>query len=198
MEFDELKKTWSILDNRLKENNSLNERIILEMIEQKANKSIGKLIFWDGFSTVTLLLLVPVIAYLVNVFQGKLLFWDIVMIYLAFLCFIGAVWNYFKMLGLMKLDVNKNISNNIYHINKYNIRIKKEKFAMNYIIGPPIGILFIFTYLEAKATFALWVFLACALILSSISTYWGYKRFYQKNIDSIRKNLDEIKDLKEE
>ena len=111
------------------------------------------------------------------------------------LSFFGAIWYFIKVLGLMKLDVNKNISDNIYHINKYNIRIKKEKFAMNYIIGPPAGILFILTFLEAKATFALWVFLACALLLSSISTYWGYKRFYQKNTDSIRKSLEEIKDL---
>ncbi|MDD3787749.1 MAG: hypothetical protein PHO94_03535 [Petrimonas sp.] len=198
MELDELRKTWTALDNRLKENNSLNERVILEMVEKKANKSISKLIFWDGFSIVAFLILIPVIAYFLNLHHGKLLFWDIAMTYLLVNLVIGAIWYYIKVQGLMKLDVNKNISSNVFYVNKYNIQIKREKFIMNYIIGPPIAILFVLTYLEAKASLALWVFLVCALVLASLSTYWGYKRFYQKNIESIRKSLDEIKNLKEE
>ena len=42
MGLEELKQTWSALDERLKKNNSLNERIIWEMLERKADKALKK------------------------------------------------------------------------------------------------------------------------------------------------------------
>lgn len=198
MELEELKKTWSALDEKLEENNRLNEKIISEMIEKKASKSLNKLIFWDEFTLIFSLLLIPLLVYLITTFHGKLVFWDIAMIYLLINLIVGVVWFFIKIKGLMKININENVSNNIYHLNKYNIQIRKEKFYTNYILGAPAAILFTLTYGEAKASLWMWVFLVCMLILSSVVTYFSYKRFSQKNIDSIRESLEEIKDLREE
>ncbi|MDD3355615.1 MAG: hypothetical protein PHP72_01690 [Dysgonamonadaceae bacterium] len=198
MEIEELKNTWSTLDNQLKENKSLNERIIKEMIDKKANKSLSKLLFWDIFSIVGLFVLIPFIVYGFSLYGGQKMFWDITAISAAFFCIIGVVWYFIKIHGLMKVDINQSVGKNIYYINRYTIQIKREKIAITYFVGIPLTILIILTYIEEKVPLPFWVFMSCGLILGAFVTYWSYKRIYQKNIYSIQKSLDEIKELKEE
>ena len=98
----------------------------------------------------------------------------------------------------MKVDFSKTISDNIYYTNKYNIQIKREKFAVNVIFVPLFVILAILSYAELKVNVQLWIFLICLLLLGSLITYWSYKRLYEKNINSILKSLNEIKQIEEE
>jgi hypothetical protein len=197
MELDELKNTWAALDNRLKENNALNETIVLKMTQGKAEKSLNRLIFWDIFSVFILIAVIPFIVYWLDKYSGRLLFGDIVVIYGGIICVVYAIWYIYKIRLLVKINVTENIHNNIYYTNKYAIMVKREKLAMSFI-GPSIALLCIAGYAEAKVSVSLWIFLTSILILASLLTAWSYKRLYQKNIDSILKSLEEIKDLEEE
>lgn len=198
MEIEALKNRWITLDNHLKENKSLNERIIKEMIDKKANKSISRLLFWDIFSIVGLLALVPFIVYVFSLYGGQKMFWDITLYSAASFCIIGVVWYFIKIHGLMKVDMNQSVSKNIYYINRYTIQIQREKIAMTYFVGIPLAILITLTYLEAKAPLPLWMIMICALVLGALVTYWSYKRIYKKNIDAIQNSLEEMRGLEEE
>ena len=198
MEIEALKNRWATLDNQLKENKSLNERIIKEMIDKKANKSISRLLFWDIFSLIFLLVLIPFLVYWCNLYSEQKTFWYITLIATGFACVIGGVWCFIKIHGLMKVDINESVGKNIYYIKRYTIQINREKIAMTYFVAIPFAILITLAYIEAKVSIGLWVYLICALILGALVTFWSYKRIYQKDIDSIKKSLEEMRELKEE
>lgn len=197
MELDELKNTWELLNRKLEEDKSLKESLILEVIRTKADKSVSKLVNYDILSFVILILLIPCIAYAYSRYSGKFNFWDIYMIYAMLVCISGIGWYMLKIRILMKVDLSQKISENIYYTNQYNIWIKREKLLMNMIVGPVFPILAIFMLIEINAGAYLWLGVISLFVLASVSTYWSYKRIYEKNISSILKSLGEIKDLEE-
>jgi len=197
MEMDELKNAWIALDNRLKRNEELKESIILEMMRSKAGKLVNRFIAWEIFQVVALILLIPVCIYWLDKFGGRYLAGDMTMYFGIAVCFFYSFWSVFKINGLMKIDLSKNVGNNILYMNRYNIQIKREKKIFWYCGWPAISILLVLSYASMKATLTLWFFLICAIIAGTLGSYWIYKRLYDKNIEVILKSLDEIKELKE-
>ena len=197
MKLDDLKEAWTALDNRLKRTEQLKETIILEMIQTKANKLINKLLNWEVFGAIVLLLITPFSIIMLDLFGGRFPMWDILMLSVIIVCIALFIWQLYKIRGFMKVDLSKNIRDNIYYMNQYNIRTKREMMIMSFILGPIMAILGILTYASMKASFSLWIFLLFAIILATLASFWQYKRLYGKNIDSILKSLDEIRELKE-
>ena len=197
MELEEMKNTWNLLNRRLDEDKLLKESLIREMIQRKPDKVVNKLINYDIFSVVTLLLLIPLMVYCYFRFGGKFVTWDIYIIYGILICLSGIAWYAFKIQTMMKVDLSKQINENIYHINRYNICVRREKLFANFVFGPVFVFLAICMFIEMKARFDLWVFLICMVALASLTTYWTYKRIYDKNITSILRSFNEIKELEE-
>jgi 4-hydroxybenzoate polyprenyltransferase len=197
MELDNLKEAWAELDNRLKRNEELKESIILEMMQSKAGKLVNRFIIWEMISFALLLLLIPFCIFAVDRFGGKIWTWDIFMYFLAAVCFFGTFWSAYKLHGLMKIDLLKNVGNNIYFVNRYNIQLKREKKITDCFVGPVFVILFAFILVALKATLPMWTLGICVFASCGLVTYLLFKR-YRKNIDSILRSLDEIRELKEE
>jgi hypothetical protein len=199
MDLDELKNTWTILDERLKKNEMLNKQIIQEMLYKKSNKSLNWLIGFDLFSIIIILLVIPLLVWLYNSPPfNRLLFPKITFAFSIAICILGVIWYFYKLKYLMNIDFPKIIRDNIHYMNKYSIMIKQEKI-INYIcLIPVIYVLVILSYYELKATFSLWVFLFTGLIVATMISYWSYKKIYDSNIQSIKKSLEELKELKEE
>ena len=196
MELDELKNAWIALDNRLKRNEELKENIILEMMRSKAGKLINRFIILEIISLVIILLVIPVIIFWLDNRGGKYITADVVMYLGLIICIIYPFWGAYKIRGLMKIDLSKNVSNNIFYINRYNIQYKRE-FKSLYFIGPVFVILTVLYYAAMKVTLPLWTLLTCSFIAMIFILYWTYK-FFNKRIESVLKSLDEIKELKEE
>lgn len=197
MELDEMKNTWELLNRKLDEDKSLKESLILEMIRTKANKSVNKLLNYDILSFVILILLIPFLVWGYRSYSGLFIMWDIYILYAMALCLSGVFWYVFKIQLMMKIDVSQKISENIYRTNRYNIWIKREKFLMNVIFGPIVILLAVLMLIEMNARIDLWITVICLFGLASVTTYWSYKRIYDKNIASILKSFEEIKDLEE-
>lgn len=89
--------------------------------------------------------------------------------------FIRIAWYAFKIQTMMKVDLSKQINENIYHINRYNICVRREKLFANFVLDPVFVFLAICMFIEMKARFDLWVFLICMVALASLTTYWTYK-----------------------
>lgn len=192
-----MKNTWELLNRKLDEDKSLKESLILEMIRTKANKSVNKLLNYDILSFVILILLIPFLVWGYRSYSGQFIMWDIYILYAMALCLSGVFWYVFKIQLMMKIDVSQKISENIYRTNRYNIWIKREKFLMNVIFGPIVILLAVLMLIEMNARIDLWITVICLFGLASVTTYWSYKRIYDKNIASILKSFEEIKDLEE-
>jgi hypothetical protein len=197
MELDELKEAWTALDNRLKRNEELKEGIILEIVKTKAGKSVNRFIFWEMFSVVVLILCIPLCIFEFNINGGRNWAVDIALLFAVAVCFVYPFWGIFKTHGLMKFDLLKDVGNNLFCMNRYRIQLNREKKVLYYFIGPVFVVLGLFSYAVANAKFQWWTLLICVFIVAGLVCYWSYK-YYNKNIDSILKSLDEIRELKEE
>ena len=197
MELDNLKEAWAALDNRLKRSEELKESIILEMMRSKASKSVNRFITFEVISVVVLLFAIPLCVFVLERFRDSSLAGRITLFFLVVACLLNSLWGMYKIVGLMKFDLSKNVGNNIYWVNRYNLQIKREKKFSMYFLIPALVILAVLSYASMKASLPLWAFLICALTGGIVVNFFTYKKYY-KDIDSILKSLDEIKELKEE
>ena len=197
MELEELKSTWAELDSRLKENKSLSKTIIMEMAQNKVDKLISRFISQERLAVIILILLIPFILFSYHKYGGKLIMWDILVIYNAIICMIYPIWGMYKLSKLTKIDFSKAISDNIRYTNLYNLFAKREKMVVTVFLGPSLVTLGILSYAEARVSIYLWVFLICIFVAVSLLSYWAYKK-YNKNMASVMKSLNEIKQLEEE
>jgi len=195
MELEELKEAWTALDNKLKRNEELKESIILEMMQSKAVRLVDRFVTLEIIAVVMMLLTGPLCILWLDRFKGIA---KIYLLFTAVICFIYSLWGVFKIHGLMKFDVSKDVSNNIYYVNRYNHQINRyeKKFYWCFLV-PAIVIFLTLSFVSMKVTLSLWVLMICAVIAGILFSYWSYKR-YNKNMDSILRSIDEIRELKEE
>ena len=195
MELDELKEAWTALDNRLKRNEELKESIILEMMRSKAGKLVDRFVTLEVITVVVMLLILPFCVFQLDRFKGIT---NIYIIFTAIMCFVCAFWGVFKIHGLMKFDISKDVSNNIYYVNRYNRQINhyEKKFFWCFLL-PAIVVFLTLSFASMKVTLNRWVLMICALLAGILFSFWSYKR-YNKNIETILKSLEEIRELKEE
>jgi hypothetical protein len=199
MELSELKNTWTILEEQLKKNEMLNKQMVQKMLYKKSNKSLNRLINIDFFGLVLMLLLIPVCIWLYNIPKlENIISLKIFSVAMTIICILAAIWYVYKLKYAMKIDFSKNVKDNMYCMNKYTILLKKEKLATYFVLLPIVTLLGAFCYYELKASFSLWIFLIIAIISAIVGEYWLYKRYYDTNIQTIKKSLDEMKELEEE
>ena len=196
MEWEELKNAWASVDERLKKQEILSESIIREMIYKKANKSLNAL-QWSEFIGIPIFLaIVPLLVWGYGKYGGKFLMWDIVVLYALLFCIVYFPYLLYKAYHLLKIDLAGSIKNNLFYINRFEIIIKKEKIAMIVLI-PIFVILMVLMLIEFRTNALGWVFAVCMVIFTTLVSFWMYKKIYDKNIQSIKKGLEKMKELQE-
>jgi hypothetical protein len=165
-------------------------------MKSKTGKLVNRFITLEIISVVVLLLILPVCFFWLSLHRSKYLTGDIVAYFTMAICIIYPIWGVYKIHGLMKFDFLKDVSNNIYYINRYNIQKKREK-KISWFIIPALVILVTLYRITIHTVFPLWILWICGLIIAALISYWSYKK-YNKDIISILRSLDEIKELKEE
>jgi len=196
MEQDKLKDAWQLLNESLNKQEILKESILKGMIHTKADKSLSKLLNTEVAGLIVLILAFPLIIYILN--RGiKLPEYNIFMWITMVICVILFFWQSLKVYKLTRIDLSKTISNNMKYMNEYNIWIKKERIVMTFL-GPLLILGIAYIYAITNVSIAVWIFLICLALAITIYSYWAYKKLYGKNIKSILKSLDELKELEEE
>ena len=199
MELNELKNAWTSVDERLKKQEILNTRMVQEMLRNKSSNSLNKLINLEIFSLVTSLLVIPLMVWLLTFrFYENFIFPKITLIVIIAACIVGIILGCYSLINyFMRIDFSKNIKNNMHYVNRYNIFYRKSKMANYFVIIPILSSLGILVYYELKVPFYLWVFLFVSLTTAIGFTIWAYKKVYDKNIQTIKKSLEELKELEE-
>jgi hypothetical protein len=195
MEPDDLKSTWMSLDERLKKQEVLKENIMKELLHTKSDKALNKLIGYEVLGVIVLFLIMPVIVYCLSR-RVDLPEYTVFMYCMLAVCIIGIIWMTVKVYYLTRIDFSKTLSNNILYMNKYNIKIRREKMVMAFFV-PLLGLAAIYLYVRLNANALLWVFMSCVFVCAALYSYWSYKKLYDRNIASILKSLDELKELGE-
>jgi hypothetical protein len=200
MDLTELKNTWTVLEEQLKKNETVNKKVIHEMLQKRSSRSLGRLINYDFFGGLLLLIiLIPFWVWLYN----RVDFMNIISVKIlsitgVIISLVGSIWYYFRLKYLMKIDFFGNMRDNIYCINKYNIMIKQDKIVQYFVLAPILFSMGAFCYYELKANFLHWVFLIFVAIAAVVFAFWMYKKIYDINIQSIKQSLEELSELKEE
>ena len=198
MELDEIKSAWTAMDERLKKNEGLNERLIKEILMQKSSKSLKKLYNYEMFGTITMLIVLPILIYIFTQFKQSTL--HQFMTYPALgIFFIGMISQLYKLILLFKIDLQKKVKENIAIIQRYNVYIKMETIigiivTSIFLLGTIIGVLL----LQYKMETWRWAGIIVSIFgIFPLGVYWQYKKVYKANIQSILNSLEELKDLEE-
>ena len=188
-ELDEMKSAWLALNDRLKRSESLNERLIKEMLLEKSKKSVSKLTNLD-FTGIIMMLLCITIFLLISTYSGL---WLFIAVGLTSINMVVFAW---KFILLLNVDVSKNLSHGIERIQKYSLLVKYEKL-FDFIVKP-IWIYLIIMPLLSHPNPSLFriIFYAVMVIFVFILPFSKYKRIYA-DIQSVQETFGELKELKE-
>jgi hypothetical protein len=194
METEDLKNRWSSLEEQLKKQEIFNKLVAKELLQAKSNKALSRLMTSEVLGAIVLPIVIPAIIYALGMKKNPLEYYFLYCM-IGF-CVAGFFWQLWKIYDLMQIDFSNTLSNNARYTNKYNIKIKKEKILMLFLI-PALALSVIYAYAKSNVPALIWAIMICTFICAILYTYWGYKRLYDKNIASILKSLEELKELEE-
>jgi len=194
MELDDLKTGWNVLNERLAQNEILNQRLIREMIEKKAQSAHSKLLRYDLFSLIIVFVLVIILPI---VKTNSIMLTSSFILLMSVLTIALAVQAY---LLYLLLDINlsdKGIVDNMKTILRYKLLNKR-----NQTYGVGIGLLTIIVfvllqgnrlYINMESLVSIGIIFLCTAFIGIIQY-----RFYRNNIAVIEKGLKELEEFEKE
>jgi hypothetical protein len=197
MELEKLKEIWTSLDDRMKQQEGLKTAIIKEMLLSKSDKTLSRMINWGYFGLALSLCLTPVLiwvymcAYRVATTVPMFVSAFIIVFFVFTLGIIGLV-------KLHKIDFSNPVSVNIIKVSKYKVFYKRMSLiACLFVLIFIVFCIMSYLQLQHMESWRL-VGILFSIPFGIVLGYWEYKRMGMKNINSILKSLEELKELEEE
>ena len=196
MELDEMKIAWIALDERLKKNEKLNEKVIKEMLLQKSTKSLKKLANYEIFGTILTLLVLPLIIYVLSLAKTVTLK---ILIYSALgILVLVIISQLYKLVLISKINLQKEIKENIKLVQRYNIYIKRETIIGVIVVSLFLLACIVVLLLSGNKEPWKWTTVIISIFgIWPLGMYWQYKKVYKANIQSVLESLDELKELEQ-
>ncbi|GHT35583.1 hypothetical protein FACS189414_4210 [Bacteroidia bacterium] len=193
MELEELKAGWSILSERLNQNEILNKRIIKEMITKRTQTAYDRLLGFNVRGLILCLTAIPGVL-LINMFPlfHKSLS---VVITAEVVIILASIWAAIKIKYLYQFQLDrKTVPQLSLWALKYKKLIKYEE------IFTYITLVIVITIMYFLIRFSTMMILFCALVVifASILSYILYCYIEKKNITTIEQGLEELKELEKE
>lgn len=194
MELDDLKAGWSVLNERLQQNEILNKRIIEDMIKQRGETAIGRLYRYDLFAAITILG-IWVILYFTSFFMPTKGGANHHMMIIASTLFPFGLWQLMKVSLLRKIDFRADgLQQTTALIERYRRWVYRETFvAIPYAI---FIMVYVFLTTPQTTTFTLFA-ISIGIVVGTFLTILEYY-FYKNNISKSRQALKELKEFEEE
>ena len=205
MELDELKKSWNALDAQLQKEPIADEKQIKELIanyKTNTRHSLGRLVILQRFSLGTGavgLAVILLVWFLLPTFgfnehlQNKIILF---LIFITVTILSGMWWDWKTYLW------NKNTHTDEMSVAEVSRRMTRFRNWTRYEIWAVAAWTVIFTilffWIMDYYTLPLMVqavLLGCYIILDALLIYFIYKKVVYKHLDSIKKNIEELKDI---
>lgn len=193
MELEEMRAAWFALGEKLDRKDKMSAVLIREMYRTKVKKSLNAMLGFEIFGIVICVLFFPFIVY--QLISKDSLLMKLTLIYWIVFAIIASIWTMKKIVLLVKLDETGKVKDNLIIINTYAVWIHKEK--PYYAIFATLGFVPVFMIMSANANPFGISFFVTILLLATLSSVLTYKRLYNRNIQSIQLNLDELRDLED-
>ena len=196
MELEELKEIWTSLDERMQQQEGLKTAIIKEMLLNKSDKALSRVINYSYFGVIFGIVCLPVLIWgwtLSSAAMNRIVV-PFVVLFILFYIIVLII----QLLKLNKVNFSNPIKDNNRIVNEIVIFNKRSLIITN-IAG---FMLFIFVIVVALITFSNvepWMIgaLIAGLFIGAIGAIWEYKRIYRRNFGTILKSLEELKELEE-
>lgn len=197
MDLDELKNTWNLLDERLKSTQSLNNKIVKDMLETKGNRALSKLSNFEWFGLVVVIFVTP-LPLLVAFKQNLSVILMVILAIFSILLLYSVGSQIWKIRTLAKIDFVNSVSSNISLLERFNIHIKREKMQIYFVF--PLIAFFLFESFRSLPNVSMEriIFSIIVIIIGVVMCFWQYKKVYDANISSIMNSLQELRDLEED
>lgn len=194
MELEELKMSWNLLNERLEENEILNKRIIKEMITRRTESAYERLFKLNLFKLVVVIvisLLFPVMYVAGDVGMKTLSF-----VLLEVTLTLGLISQIFLFSTLAKFDMEKKKTQELIKL----ALLYKLWARRNYTYGTALALIVLIAYWIIQEVHLMQHgFIGMGFILLYAFIVMCYQiRFYRKNIRTIEKSLEELKEFEEE
>ncbi len=200
MELDDLKKSWGVLDNRLKKNKLIDEQALSKLINERTKQtrsSMDKILLYAKIALILGFFLTIGLGYYLlttNNYTRDYCLW----LYMWIMLCIGMVWDgtgyfYLKSINIEEMPlvtVVKKIT--AYHRNFIIECYVAAVFFLSAVLIQAVCINLMELDLVAKLTFVIvWV-------VGCFAAIWIIKKLYYNKLKDIKKNLAELRELKQD
>jgi len=192
MELEDLKKNWNTFSEQLNKNEILNQRIIRDMIIQRTDSTLQKLInteFVGGIFIIVMTIFTGIIA-------DYLRYPGITTGLICGVMALAGLWNMYKAYTLTKINMDEdNILSVESRLLRYKQLITGEMIAIvPYIIIASAAIVLSFPVLFNSN---LIIYALINVVVIPPAMYFGHI-YYKKKFKELNKNIREFKEFKED
>jgi hypothetical protein len=195
MELDELKKQWNKLDEQLKKQQLLNEKLMFSIRQSQSGPFrflINYLYFEVGLA---ILAFVAIFSLWIN--NAKSVYFDVIAVCSILLMVICGCIVLLELNRLKKVDFTATVEQSIRYIENFWIRYKKQQLIAYIVGGIYVAILYIVLILWHGFKPSTMVALTVTIIVAILVGIWEYRKVFKKNVESIMQSLARIKELEE-
>jgi TRAP-type C4-dicarboxylate transport system permease large subunit len=195
METEDLKNRWSSLEEQLKKQEILNEKLIRE-IRQTRSGPLGMLIRYGYFGIIVSVLVIPLLIY-AYIHSVSISYKLIVFYFGGLLALLSIIMGIYNILYLKKIDFTQSVSKNIQLVQTFKINYKKQWIAMCILASLFIIAIIIASTSSSNPAIWRWLSICIAIPATILGGYIEYRKVYKAKTDAILKSLEELKELEE-
>ena len=196
MELDDLKKTWDLINDRMKQKEKMDAAIIKEMLLAKSDKAFSRIINYDFFSVIVSVSAIGLLTWqMTRLYFGP--FKTGIFLFSIVFLIVSVLRSIRNILILNKINFTNPVNENIRLVQHYNITVKRNRIVNYSAVVILIALVVVACLLSPNMEMWRWITIAISVVVGSIGAWWEYKQMYRKNIDSILQSLEELKDLEE-
>lgn len=207
MELDELKKSWNKLNEHLEQRELIDRQELEKLIlkhKQTTRGRINAIAGWGKFSViiaatgillliVSCLFIVPVI----NLPEKTVARIYVAALFLSIVLFAGGWWDLKSYFWLKKTDIETlPVVRVVERINRFRLWINYEITGIAVVLILLTGVIYYLYELYEKSALIQTVFFVFCILIISLVAFLLYKKVIFDNLRDIKKNLDELQELK--
>ncbi|MDR0896154.1 MAG: hypothetical protein LBN06_12820 [Prevotellaceae bacterium] len=199
MELEDLKKSWHTLDDKLQQTHVTDEQQLSQLIAgRRANtrRSIGRLASWQRIGMwISALIVIPICldTAISSQWRGS---GAVMALFYAVTFVLGMVWDYLTLRLLVRIKPDEmSVIEVATRMARYRRYIRSEIYVGCAWLLLFFGLEYWHMRIYDKPWGGQLLFLLCLVGVTVGLVYLLYKKFVYKHLDTIDKNIDELKDV---
>lgn len=200
MELDELKKSWEVLDNRLKNKELIDEKELSKLIAERTKQtrtSMSKMLFYAKMTLLVGFLSAIGLGYylVIATSQSKEYY---LWLYIWIMLCLGMTWDSIGYMYLKSIDIER--------MPLVTVVKKITAYHRNFIIECYVAAIFFLSAILMQA-FCIQLFtmnlisivlFSVVWIIGCIAAIWIIKKLFYNKLKNIKRNLAELRELKQD